>query len=201
VAKPAHSPAQEAVTSVKLKVGTSTKDDLNAGIDAAIESIVNEAVRSTGLLLVNGPPGLINLASWWTAVPSRAETEKESIILEHVAERIRKQSEQAILSMFVGKSFRRALIEDSLKGWGLAQARRTTRKHSDPFRAVMRANPDASTKVLLKLFERGQMIEDIGPQPSKSGESRECYRVIATGRVIAKSSLSSKISRLRKDMG
>jgi len=157
--------------------------ETGAVLKLVTETVGDQAFFTIGKLLVDGPPGLINLSAWLATSPSRPMTEEETGAAFHLAESIQKQSVRVLWGLLTDAAVRTALTKDW--GQGLANKRKP---REDPVADAARANPKASALALARSLVKSGALREEG----------EFYFVAATGQTFAVSTLASKVSRARK---
>lgn len=172
-------------------------------IKAEFEDTINKAVERVGVrvfhdfikLVTDGlPDDPSALALWETDITSRQASKREAEIADQLALRIEEEMQFAILSMFLDAEFRAFLKKDFRTGHARRMAKNKKNQRTSVFAAALMAAPEKSTKEILKEMEARDELEDIGDfyLIVKPGIDREQWPR------IAKTSLDSKLSRLRK---
>lgn len=157
--------------------------ETGAALALVTETVGDQAFFTIAKVLVDGPPGLINLSAWLATGPSRPLTEDEAGAASHLAESIRKQSERVLWGLLTDGAVRAALT----KSWGQGLANK--RKPSvDPVADAARASPKVPALALARSLVKSGVLREEG----------EFYFVAATGRTFAVGSLAAKVSRARK---
>jgi hypothetical protein len=166
-----------------------------AFVNKAIEQVGNRVFHDFVKIVTDGLPDNPSAQKLWeTDVTARQVSPAEAKLASQLALGIEEEMNDAIHLMFMDADFR-ALLK---KNFRTVQVRRMAKDKKNqrtlPFAAALRAAPKKSTKEILKEMEARNEIEDIG----------DAYLIVEPGRDraqwprIAKTSLDSKMSRLRK---
>jgi hypothetical protein len=164
-------------------------------ISKAVEQVGDRVFHDFVKIVTDGlPDNPSALKLWETDITARQISKRDADLAAQLALRIEEEMNNAILLMFMDAEFRALLKKNFRTVHARGMARDKKNQRTLPFAAALMAAPKKSTKEILKDMEARDEIEDIG----------DAYLLVKPGSDraqwprIAKTSLDSKISRLRK---